>query len=214
MRIPGFSFWALVTAGILYFGLHALGAPPLLGIGVPILWYLIGVGAASAVHYFHFPEYEHHEAAGTVFAVGTAPPGTFAVTFQNQAATVFVPAGGNLLDAAKEQGVAMYFDINKYANCFGHGFCGTCRYTPDPKAPGAISEPTWQERFTLGADVGKIRLACQTSILGNCAIDNSVAEEFGQIRHYALVNTAMLTIFTLIMLGVIVWIGGDMIGLL
>jgi ferredoxin len=214
MKIPGFSFWALLTAGILYVSMHALDAPPLLSIGVPVLWYLIGVGAASAVHNFHHPVYEHPAGSRLAVPLGAAPPGTYAVTFQNQASTVFVPQGGNLLDAAKEQGVAMYFDINKYVNCFGHGFCSTCRFTPDPKAPNALSEPTWQERFTLGADAGKVRLACQTSVLADCIIDNSVAEEIGVVRHYAVINAVLLGLFSLVMLGLIIWMGGDMIGLL
>jgi ferredoxin len=217
MRIPGFSFWALVTAVIMYAALSALPEmPPTVYIGVPILWYLIGVGVASAVHNFHFPTYEGagHGFAGMAVSPGTAPPGTYAVTFANQARTVFVPQGGNLLKAAKDQGVAMYFDINKYVNCFGNGFCGTCRFSVDPKNAAALSDTTWQERFTLGGDAGKMRLACQTNVNGDCTIDNTVAEEFGEVQHYAVINNALLAVFTLVMLGLIIWMGGDMIGLL
>jgi ferredoxin len=136
----------------------------------------------------------------------------FIVTFINQARSILVPAGGNLRKAAKAQGVDVYYDVNKWANCQGIGLCGTCRFSADPAAPNALSEPTWQERFTLGDAVGKMRLACQTHVLGNCTVDNSVAVEIGEVRHYSLINGVMFGAFSLLMLGILIWIGGDMIG--
>jgi len=216
MKIPGFSFWALVTAVGLYFLLHAVAGadgPQWLPIGFAIIWYLVGLGAAHAVYGHHHPLYESHSVLGDLATAG-APPGTFAVTYANQNKTVFVPAGTNLRKAAQAQGVQVYYDVAKFTNCRGLGLCGTCRFTPDPKATNAVSEPTTIEKFTLGADVGKIRLSCQTNVLGNCIVDNTVAEELGQVHHYAVINGALFGAFSLLMLGVILWIGADMIGLM
>jgi ferredoxin len=214
MRIPGFSLWALVTAIILYFLLHAVGMTVPAAAGFAVLWYLIGAGVGYAVLKFHYPDFgrKYSYPTGVALAAGR-PAGYFAVDFVNQHKTAYVPAGGNLRDAAVAQGVQVYYDINKYVNCFGLGHCGTCRFKADAKAPGALSDPTWQEQFTLGDEVGKVRLACQTAVLGDCTVDNSNAEEFGKVRHYSVVNGALVGVFSLVMLALIIWIGGDMIGL-
>ncbi|MDB5033573.1 MAG: (2Fe-2S)-binding protein [Chlorobi bacterium] len=214
MRVPGISLWAAVTAAILFFLLKAVGVPPAVAGAFAGLWYLIGAGAAYAILKFHHPNFGRKidYPTGAALAAGV-PAGFVSVSFANLNRTVYVPKGGNLRDAARAQGVPVYYDINEYANCFGTGHCGTCRFRPDSKNPGALSEPTWQERFTLGDDVGKLRLACQTNVYSDCVVDNSVAEEFGKVRHYSLVNGALVGAFSLLMLGVIIWIGGDMIGL-
>lgn len=210
MKIPGFSFWALVTALILYFLLHAVGMSEILAGAFAVLWYIIGVGAAYAISYFHHPRYEHELALAVV---GPRPEGYCSVTFSNQGRTIYVRPGANLREAAVAQGVQVYYDINKYVNCFGLGHCGTCQFKADPRAPEAFSALTWQERFTLGDTAGKVRLACQTQVLGDCVIDNTVAQELGVVRHYSVINGALLGVFSLLMLGVIIWMGGDMIGL-
>lgn len=213
MKIPGFSFWALLTAGILYLLLTAIDASQGLAIGVAVTWYVFGVGAAYAVYRYHHPELDLAEMLVPFTRGGATPPGYHRVTFANQGRTIFVPDGGNLREYAKTQGAEVYYDIAKQANCFGMGFCGTCRYTVDAASAGALSEPTWQERFTLGDQVGKLRLACQTTVHGSVNVDNRVAEEFGEVHHYTVINGAIATAFSLVVLGAILWIGGDMIGL-
>lgn len=214
MKIPGVSFWAFATALLVFTLLWWVGMAVPLAAAFGALWYLIGAGAAYAVMNFHHPHrrevFKLPEGALTPAA---APEGYHAVTFTNQGRTVYVRDGANLREAAVAQGVQVYYDINKYVNCFGLGHCGTCRFRPDPKAPDAISEPTWQERFTLGEDISKMRLACQAYVFGDCTVDNTVAEEIGKVRHYAVVNGAILGAFSLLMLAVIIWMGGDMIGL-
>lgn len=213
MKIPGFSFWALVTAAILFVLLTQLDAPTALAAAVAITWYIFGLGAAYAVYRYHHPELDLSETLAPFTGGGHVPAGFHAVTFANQGRTVFVPEGGLLRDYATTQGADVYYDVAKATNCFGMGFCGTCRFSADAKNPSAFSEPTWQERFTLGGDVGKVRLACQTEIHGDCTIDNRVAEEIGLVHRYTVVNGALATAFGLIVLGAIVWMGGDMIGL-
>ncbi len=213
MKIPGFSFWAFATALVVYLLLHAV-VPEGMGwfaILFAVIWYVVGIGAAHAVYGFHHPKLEVDMSGSPL---GTAPPGTHTVTFANQNKSIFVVDGGNLREAAREQGAQVYYDVTKYTNCLGSGFCGTCRFTPDPKAPNALNEPTAQEKFTLGADVGKVRLACQAEVYGDCIIDNRIAEELGDVHHYAVINGALLGAFSLLMLGVILWIGADMIGLM
>jgi ferredoxin len=213
MKVPGFSFWALFTGAILYVLLTQLNAPIPLAATLAGVWYIFGCGAAYAVYRYHHPELDLSETLAPLARGGHIPEGFFEVTFANQGRTIFVPDGGNLRDYAKTQGVEVYYDVAKAANCFGLGMCGTCRFTPDAKNPSALSEPTWQERFTLGSDAGKVRLACQTEIHGNCTVDNRVAEEIGFVHHYTVINGALATAFGIIVLGAIVWMGADMIGL-
>jgi uncharacterized 2Fe-2S/4Fe-4S cluster protein (DUF4445 family) len=61
--------------------------------------------------------------------------------------------------------------------CNGKGTCGKCRV----KASGALSEPSDRERELLGEEALKegIRLACMTTILGDCEI--RLSEESSQI---------------------------------
>jgi hypothetical protein len=40
-----------------------------------------------------------------------------------------------------------------------------------------------------------------------------VAQEIGEIHRFTVINGALATVFGLIVLGAIVWMGGDMIGL-
>jgi ferredoxin len=213
MKVPGFSFWALLTAAILYTLLTQLGAAIPLAATLAGLWYLFGLGAAYAVYRYHHPELDLSDMLAPLTTGGRVPAGFHAVTFSNQGRTVFVPEGGNLREYAKTQGVEVYYDVAKAANCFGMGFCGTCRFSPDSKNPSALNEPTWQERFTLGNDAGKVRLACQTEVHGSCTVDNRVAQEIGVVHHYTVINGALATAFSIIVLGAIIWMGGDMIGL-
>lgn len=212
MKVPGFSFWALLTAAILYLLLDAIQAPTGLAVAVAVTWYLFGLGAAHAIYRYHHPELDLAETLAPLTVGGAIPHGFCAVTFANQGRTVFVPEGGNLREYAKTQGAEVYYDVAKQTNCFGMGFCGTCRFTPDAKNPGALSEPTWQERFTLGNDAGKVRLACQANVLGSCTIDNRVAQEYGEVHHYTVINGALATAFSIVVLAAIIWMGGDMIG--
>jgi ferredoxin len=213
MKVPGFSFWALFTTAILYVLLTQLNMSIPLAATFAGIWYIFGLGAAYAVYRYHHPELDLSETLAPYVAGGRVPDGFYAVTFQNQGRTVFVPDGGKLRDYASTQGVEVYYDVAKGANCFGMGFCGTCRFTADAKATGALNEPTWQERFTLGADAGKVRLACQAEVHGNCTVDNRVAEEIGEVHRYTVVNGALATAFSLVVLGAIIWMGGDMIGI-
>jgi len=156
MKIPGFSFWALLTTAILFVLLVQLNTPMPLAIAMAVTWYLFGLGAAYAVYRYHHPELDLSETLAPFTTGGRVPEGFHAVTFANQGRTVFVPEGGNLREYATTQGAEVYYDVAKAANCFGMGFCGTCRYTPGANSAAALSVPTWQERFTLGGDVGTL----------------------------------------------------------
>src|SRR5687767_10997448 len=111
MKIPGFSFWALLTAGIIYLLLSSLGAPTGLAIAMAITWYIFGLGAAYAVYRYHHPELDLPDVLPAHTVGGAVPAGYFAVTFANQGRTVFVPEGGNLRDYAKTQGAEVYYDV-------------------------------------------------------------------------------------------------------
>jgi len=56
------------------------------------------------------------------------------VKFKNEKKEIEVPAGSNLRQEAIKAGINVYqgvngigASVNKYANCYGFGMCGTCR---------------------------------------------------------------------------------------
>ena len=53
----------------------------------------------------------------------------FDVVLVNEKLEIEVPHGANLRDEAARAGVEVYQGFNRYANCVGHGTCGTCKVT-------------------------------------------------------------------------------------
>lgn len=214
MKIPGFSFWALATGLVVFLLLIGVGMETSSAVIISVIWYILGVGSAYAVYRYHHPELDTNEYSFIPPSYnGPAPEGMCAVSYSNQAKVAYVNKGANLREASLKQNVPVHFGITETVNCFGNGLCGTCRFTPDAKNSAALSELTWKEKFTLGSDAGKVRLACQCNVVGDCTISNANAKEFADNQKFTVVNGALLGLFSLIMLGVLLWMGGDMISL-
>ena len=49
------------------------------------------------------------------------------VTITNEKKEIEVPAGANLREALRREGIEVYRGMTRYLNCFGHGTCGECR---------------------------------------------------------------------------------------
>ncbi|MBL0333498.1 MAG: 2Fe-2S iron-sulfur cluster binding domain-containing protein [Chlorobiota bacterium] len=214
MKIPGFSFWALATGAIVFLLLIGVGMETPTAIIISSIWYILGVGSAYAIYKYHHPELDVDEFSFIPKGYnGPAPEGMCAVTFTNQARVAYITKGANLREAAKKQFFPIHFGVTTVTNCFGNGFCGTCRITPDSKTSKNLSDVTWKEKFTLGSDAGKIRLACQCYVNNDCIISNNIAKEFSESHKFTVINGALIGLFSLIMLGVLLWMGGDMISL-
>ena len=89
---------------------------------------------------------------------------TLEVNLQPIGRRIEVPAGTNLLDAARLAGVELV------AVCGGEGTCGTCRLRP---VSGQLSPRTLTEEAELSADdlAAGYRLACQAAVLSDVRID-------------------------------------------
>jgi len=100
------------------------------------------------------------------------------VTFEEAAKTIEVEAGANLRKVARAHGVEIYGGPNRYINCRGFGFCGTDRVEISGDSQ-ATSAPTWKEKLHFGAN-SRMRLACQTKVLGDIAVRTAPAMEYGE----------------------------------
>ena len=94
------------------------------------------------------------------------------ITFVNEKKEIEVPAGSNLRDEGKKAGLEMNPGLFKYANCLGHGSCGTCRVLVK-KGMENLSDKGMMEKITLFrmfSAIGhedEMRLACQVSVKGD-----------------------------------------------
>jgi uncharacterized 2Fe-2S/4Fe-4S cluster protein (DUF4445 family) len=89
---------------------------------------------------------------------------TFEVNLQPIGRRIQVPAGTNLLDAARLAGVELV------AICGGEGVCGTCRVRP---ISGQLSPLTLTEEAELSTEdlAAGYRLACQAEVLSDLRVD-------------------------------------------
>jgi ferredoxin len=98
------------------------------------------------------------------------------ITFINEKKELEVPAGANLRDEAIKAGIQVNPGLFSKVNCFGHGTCGTCRILVK-KGMENLSQKGIMEKFTLlrmFSAIGhedEMRLACQCSVNGDCAVE-------------------------------------------
>ncbi len=100
------------------------------------------------------------------------------VTFVNEKITVDVPQGANLRKEAMKAGVQVYDGIHKVLHCPGLGQCGSCQVEIS-KGQENLSRPGFMERLRMKVGIAffkklekgdALRLACQTSVLGDCEV--------------------------------------------
>jgi ferredoxin len=101
------------------------------------------------------------------------------VVFVNEKKEIEVPAGANLREEAMKAGIQVYKGLSRYANCLGHGLCGTCRVLVK-KGMENLSPKTTLEKLNLNAHpltmlarIGhedEMRLACQVRVNGDCTV--------------------------------------------
>lgn len=77
--------------------------------------------------------------------------------------------GDRLRAVLREAGLSPHDNGADRLNCRGLGSCGTCAVA----VTGAVSEPTRRERLRLSVPPhdGDLRLACQTRVLGDVAVE-------------------------------------------
>jgi ferredoxin len=102
------------------------------------------------------------------------------VVFVKEKQEIEVPAGSNLRQEAKKAGIKIYKGLDAYLNCRGLGLCGTCNVLVK-KGMENLGPKTFMERFTLARSMSSVghedemRLACQTTVNGDCTIETQPA---------------------------------------
>lgn len=98
------------------------------------------------------------------------------VTITNEKKEIEVPAGANLREALRREGVEVYRGMTRYVNCFGHGTCGECRVLVS-KGMENLSGKSLFERMTLFRMLSTIghenemRLSCQCAVNGDVSVE-------------------------------------------
>lgn len=116
------------------------------------------------------------------------------VTVVNQKKEIEVPAGSNLREALRKQGIEVYPGMARYVNCFGHGQCGTCKIYVKSGMEN-LNRKSIMEKInmslhplTMLAAIGhenELRLSCQCTVNGDCSVEvqpalNTSGEVFWQ----------------------------------
>ncbi|MBI5217283.1 MAG: (2Fe-2S)-binding protein [Ignavibacteriae bacterium] len=133
------------------------------------------------------------------------------LTLVNEGKSIEVPEGENLRQVLLKNGISPYKGIEKALNCFGNGFCGTCRVEiVDGKNAPALSP---QDELMLAGlmpfyarKVGKhVRLSCQTKITKDLEIKTYPPVEMDkQLTKERLTLTAIWSLFGGVFLFVVV----------
>jgi ferredoxin len=101
------------------------------------------------------------------------------VKFVKEKKSIEVPEGANLRREAIKNGIELYSGPHRYVNCMGFGQCASCRVHVVKGEENVSKQGLFEKaRLFLGpltffARLGnekKLRLACQTRILGDCEI--------------------------------------------
>ncbi|HZV13586.1 MAG TPA: 2Fe-2S iron-sulfur cluster-binding protein [Candidatus Kapabacteria bacterium] len=140
----------------------------------------------------------------------TTAPGMASITFVEDNKTFQVPTGTNIRKFAKANGITIYTGWTKYTNCLGNGLCGTCRVSVDPT--DNAGPLTFFERFTLGNNAGKFRLACQSKVTGDCKVKLKPAYDYAEVHKNTIINGSLIGAFSLMMLGLLGMIFFDIAG--
>ncbi len=99
------------------------------------------------------------------------------VKFVKEEVEIEVPEGANLRKEALRANIGIYRGMDRFLNCRGLALCGTCAVAVQD-GRGNCANPGIRERIRLllsylpiGRAEGEIRLACQTRILGDVAVE-------------------------------------------
>jgi ferredoxin len=141
------------------------------------------------------------------------------VTFYNQYRSHEVEAGTNLREAMLRLGVTPYSGVSMLTNCRGNNFCGTCAVEiVDGKGASPRSQ---DEEATLVGSLAiarmadkNIRLSCQTPVTGDMVVKTRPVRNIDWARTKERVGLlGIVSFFTVIFLGVCLYMGLDMVKL-
>jgi len=87
-----------------------------------------------------------------------------------------VPAGANLRESLRREGVEVYQGLFRYANCMGMGSCGECRLLVKKGAEnlspkGILEKITLFRMLSTIGNENEMRLSCQCTVKGDIEIE-------------------------------------------
>lgn len=141
------------------------------------------------------------------------------VRFYNEYRSHEIEAGENLREAMIRLGITPYAGPSMLTNCRGHNFCGTCAVEiVDGKGASPRSqdeEATLVGNLAVARQVEKTtRLACQTSVTGDMVVKTHPSRRIDWERTKERVGLlGIVSFFGLVLLGVVLYIGLDMVKL-
>lgn len=98
------------------------------------------------------------------------------VSIPSQKVEIEVPAGANLRETLRRDGVDVYQGLARYLNCYGKGFCGECRVLVKKGAEnlskkGLIEGFTFTHALAVVGHENEMRLSCQCAVNGDVEIE-------------------------------------------
>ena len=90
------------------------------------------------------------------------------ITFEKEGEVIRCNAGNNLQQLAKQHGIQLYQGVYKFANCRGHGLCGSCEV--EIVKADQLHPRSRMEEIKLGNKPLQRRLACQITIHGDMTV--------------------------------------------
>ena len=91
------------------------------------------------------------------------------VTFTREKKTVECDEGEKLRNVAIANEIELYPGMKRYFNCRGFGQCGECRVHVT-KGMENLAPKTFLEKIRIGNE-DKVRLSCQSKVLGDCDVE-------------------------------------------
>jgi ferredoxin len=94
------------------------------------------------------------------------------IRIEPEGRTIEVPHNANLREALLREGVGLYVGLRRLFNCGGEARCRSCAVLVI-EGEAALSPRTPFEKARVPDPPPGARLACQTNVRGDCAIDPS-----------------------------------------
>ncbi len=129
------------------------------------------------------------------------------ITLSNEGKTIEVPVGANLRRALLNNGISPYIGVAKLINCRGFELCGTCRVEvvdgkgASPKREDEEETLISSTPFYARKIEKNIRLACQTSVVGDIAVKTYPNVVLDKVRTRAMMMKSGISVGFLLLFG-------------
>ena len=129
------------------------------------------------------------------------------ITLSNEGKTIEVPVGANLRRALLNNGISPYIGVAKLINCRGFELCGTCRVEvvdgkgASPKREDEEETLISSTPFYARKIEKNIRLACQTSVVGDIAVKTYPKVVLDKVRTRAMMIKSGISVGFLLLFG-------------